>query len=97
MFLKRSSMERLLSRISRGFKSDFRWQEDGIAALMEGAQDFIIAKFQKLNRLAIYRERVTITREDVQMDKDIQDIGSQVLFPKVPPAYDSLGKEIREE
>ena len=35
MFLKRSSMERLLSRISRGFKSDFRWQEDSIAALME--------------------------------------------------------------
>jgi len=61
---------RLVSEIMQDFKMDLRLADEGVEALREAVEEYMVKVFQDTQRAAIHRKRVTISIEDMKFVRD---------------------------
>lgn len=57
------SFRKLVQEIAQGFKSDLRFQQDGLDALQEAVEMLVIERFKKCSRLAELCRKDTVRGE----------------------------------
>ena len=60
LLIKKAPFQRLVREITATVKEDFRWTVNGILALQEAAEAYIVGKMEDANLCAIHAKRVTI-------------------------------------
>ena len=92
LLLRKAPFNRLVREIAQGFKTDIRFGGDSITALMEGAEYYLVQKFQKYNLYAIHAKRITIMPKDIRLDEEIDTINGTRLHTIKPdlPAPEAM-------
>ena len=93
LLMRKAPFNRLVREIAQGFKKDVRFGGDAITALMEGAEYYIVQKFEKYNLYAIHAKRVTIMPKDMRLDEEIDTINGTRLRtakPDLPPPDETM-------
>ncbi len=54
--------------------AELRWQSQGILALQEAAEAFLVHLFEDTNLCAIHAKRVTIMQKDIQLARRIRGV-----------------------
>ena len=76
LLLRKLPFSRLVREILRehfarpGF--EFRWQLQGMLALQEAAEAYLVGLFEDANLCAIHAKRVTIMKRDIQLARRIR-------------------------
>jgi histone H3/H4 len=63
LVIPRVTFRRLVEEIASGFKSDLRFQQEGLDALQESAEDLISNHFQRCSQLTELCKRDTVRQE----------------------------------
>jgi histone H3 len=61
-----AAFNRLIREIAHDFKTDLRWQADGVIALHEAAETFLTKMLDETGKLALHSGRETIQDRDLQ-------------------------------
>ncbi|GAQ80377.1 Putative histones H3 and H4 [Klebsormidium nitens] len=73
LLIRKLPFARLVREISNKFtKEDFRWSAEGLLALQEATEDFLVHLFEDTNLCAIHAKRVTIMPKDMQLARRIR-------------------------
>merc|ERR1711879_957834 len=73
LLLRKLPFARLVREISNDFtQGTFRWTAEGMLALQEAAEDFMVHLFEDCNLCAIHAKRVTIMPKDLQLARRIR-------------------------
>ena len=73
LLLRRLPFARLVKEISNDYTRDsFRWTAEGVMALQEATEDFLVHLFEDCNLCAIHAKRVTIMPKDIQLARRIR-------------------------
>jgi histone H3/H4 len=73
------SFRRLVQEIAQGFKSDLRFQQDGIDALQEAVEMLVIERFKKCARLAELCRKDTVRDEHWNFVCNDEGVGPTLL------------------
>ena len=76
LLLRKLPFSRLVREILREYFArpgfEFRWQMQGMLALQEAAEAYLVGLFEDANLCAIHAKRVTIMRRDIQLARRIR-------------------------
>jgi histone H3 len=72
------SFRKLVQEIAQGFKSDLRFQQEGVEILQEAAELLIIERFQKCSRLAELCRKDTVRSEHWSFVRDDEEASGRL-------------------
>ncbi|GAQ92181.1 histone H3 [Klebsormidium nitens] len=73
LLIRKLPFARLVQEISNKLtKEDFRWAAEGLLALQEITEDFMVHLFEDTNLCAIHAKRVTVMPKDMQLARRIR-------------------------
>ena len=99
LLMRKAPFNRLVREIAQSFKNDVRFGGDAITALMEGAEYYLVQKFQKYNLYAIHARRVTIMPKVIRLDEEIDTINGTRLStvkPELPPPDQTMADDMHD-
>ena len=74
------SFQGMVREISRGIKSDIRFQSTALLALQEAAEAYAVAVFERTQKCAVHAKRKTIMPRDVHLQRIL---AGESRFPRV--------------
>ena len=72
LLVRKLPFQRLVRQISMDFKRDLRFQNNGLLALQEASESYLVGLFEDTNLCALHAKRVTIKAKDIQLVRRIR-------------------------
>ena len=65
--IRKLPFQRIVREIAQEYKNNIRFTSDALAALQEGAENYIVELLEQTNLCAIHAKRVTIMPKDIML------------------------------
>ena len=80
LLLPRAPFQRLVRNICANIDSDLRFQAQGLLALQEAAEAYIVGIFEDSNLCCLHANRVTVMKKDMELARRIRGDANQDYY-----------------
>ena len=87
LLLPRAPFQRLVRNICGNIDSDLRFQAQGLLALQEAAEAYIVGIFEDSNLCCLHASRVTVMKKDMELARRIRGDANQDYMNRDPAPH----------
>ena len=90
LMLPRAPFQRLVRNICANIDSDLRFQAQGLLALQEAAEAYIVGIFEDSNLCCLHANRVTVMKKDMELARRIRGDANQDFMNRDPSPQEEV-------